>query len=71
MTIDHVHYFDLRWKFLLSPRVRPARFVLVFTLRSLSLVFGVEFSNLLEDPTTTVGMVRWFSGVAVYLAGPV
>ena len=48
--INHVHCFDLRWKFLLSPRIRLARFVLVFALRSLPLVFGVELAGLLEDP---------------------
>ena len=69
--IDHVHCFDLRWKFLLSPRVRLARFILVFALRSLPLLFGVEFAGLLEDPTTTVGIVHRFSSVAVDLAGHV
>ena len=69
--IDHVHCFDLRWKFLLSPRVRLARFILVFALRSLPLVFGGELAGLLEDPTTVVGMVRRFSGGAMDLAGPV
>ena len=29
--VDHVHCFDLRWKFFLSPSVRLARFVLIFT----------------------------------------
>ena len=67
---DHVHCFDLWWKFLLSPRDRLARFVLVFALRSLPLMLSVEFAGLLEDPATTVGMVRRFSGVAVDLAGP-
>ena len=55
--IDHVHRFDLRWKFLLSPRVRLARFILVFALRSLPFVFGVEFAGLLEDPTFSVSMI--------------
>ena len=69
--IDHVHCFDLRWKFLLSPRVRLTRFVLVFTLRSFPFVFGVEFAGLLEDPTFSIGMIGWFIGSAVNLAGPV
>ena len=69
--INHVHCFDLWWEFFLSPCVRLVRFVLVFALRSLPPVFGVEFAGLLEDPTTMVGMVRRFSGVAVDLAGPI
>ena len=69
--IDHVHCVDLQWKFLLSPRVRLARFVLVFALISLPLVFGVEFAGLFEDPTTMVGMVRRFSRGAMDLTGPV
>ena len=35
------------------------------------LVFGVELAGLLEDPTTSVGMISWFIGVAVTLAGSV
>ena len=69
--INHVHCFNLRWKFFLSPCVRLARFVLVFTLRSLPLVFGVEPAGLLEDPTFSVGVVSWLIGGAVNLAGPV
>ena len=69
--IDHVHCFDLPWKFLLSPSVRLKRFIHVFALSSLPLVFGGEFAGLLEDPTTAVGMVRRFSGGAMDLAGPV
>ena len=69
--IDHVHCFDLRWKFLLSPRVWLARFVLVLSLRSLPFVFGVELASLLEDPTFSVGMISWFIGSAVNLAGPI
>ena len=61
--VDHVHCFDLRWKFLLSPRVWLARSILVCALRSLPLLFGGELAGLLEDPTTAVGMVRRFSGV--------
>ena len=69
--INHVHRFDLRWKFLLSPRVRLARFVLVFALRSIPLVFGVELAGLLEDSTASIGMNSWFVGVAVNLAGSI
>ena len=62
--LDHVHYFDLWWKFLLSPRVWLAKFVLVFALRSLPFVFGVEFAGLLEDPIFSVGMISCFSGMS-------
>ena len=36
-----------------------------------SLVFSVELVSLLEDPTVSVGMISWFIGVAVNLAGSV
>ena len=35
------------------------------------LVFGVELAGLLEDPTASVGMIGWFIGVAMNLAGSV
>ena len=69
--VNHVHCFDLRWKFLLSPYVWLARFILVFALRPLSLVFGVELAGLLEDPITTVGMVCRFIWGAMDLARPI
>ena len=69
--IDHVHCFGFRWKFLLFPRVRLARFVLAFALRPLPFVFGVEFACLLEHPTFSVCMIGWFIGSVVDLAGPV
>ena len=53
------------------PRVRLARFVLVFAMRFLPFVFGVEFVGLLEDPTFSVGMIGWFIRSVVDLAGPV
>ena len=66
--IDHVHYFYLRWKFLLSPRIWLARFIHVFALRSLPFVFGIELVGLLEDPTFSVGMISWLVWVAMNLA---
>ena len=33
--------------------------------------FGVELAGLLEDPTASVGMISWFIGVAVNLAGSI
>ena len=59
--IDHVHCFDLRWKFLLFRRVLLGRLVLVFTWRILPLVYGVELAGLLEDPTFFVGMISRFT----------
>ena len=69
--VDHVHCFDLWWKFLLSPHVRLARSILVYALRSLPLVFGGELAGLLQHPTTAVGMVHRFSWGAMDLAVPV
>ena len=66
--INHVHCFDLRWKFLLSPHIRLARFVLVFAVRSLPFVFSVELAGLLEDPTFSVSMICRFFGGAMDLA---
>ena len=69
--INHVHYFDLRWKFVLSPDISLVGFVLVFALWSLPFVFSVELAGLLEDPTFSIGMTSWFIGSAVDLAGHV
>ena len=66
--INHVQCFDLRWKFLLSPHIRLARFILVFALRSLPLVFGLELADLFEDPTLSVSMIGWFIRRAMDLA---
>ena len=35
------------------------------------MLFGVELAGLLVDPTASVGMISWFVGVAMNLAGPV
>ena len=32
-------------------------------------MFGVELAGLFEDPAVSVGMISWFVGVAVNLAG--
>ena len=42
-------------------------FVVVLTWCVEPLVFGVEFSGLLETPTISVGMVRRLPGSTVYL----
>ena len=47
------------------------RSVVPIAWRTPSLVFGIELTGLLEDPTTSVGMISWFIGVAVNLAGSV
>ena len=39
------------------PSVSLGRLILIFAWCILSLVFGVEFVRLLEDPTISVGMV--------------
>ena len=57
--------------FFCPPHIWLARFVLVFALWSLPLVFGVELAGLLEDPTLSVGMISWFVVGAMNLAGPV
>ena len=69
--INHVHCFNLWWEFFLSPCVRLARFVLVFALRPLPFVFGIELVGLLEDPTFSVGVIRRFLGGAMNLTGPI
>ena len=53
------------------PSALLARLILVFAWCILPLVFGVELAGLLEDPTFSVGMISWFIGSAVNLAGPV
>ena len=45
--------------------------VVLVAWRPPPLVFGVELAGLLEDPTTSVGMISLFIGVAVNLAGSV
>ena len=45
-------------------------FVISITGRPFPLVFGVELADLLEDPTTSIGMISWFIGVAMNLAAP-
>ena len=44
-------------------------FIVPIAGRPPPLVFGVELAGLLEDPTASVGMIIWFIGVAVNLAG--
>ena len=70
--IDHVRCFDLRWKFLLSPRVRWARiFVAVLAWRPFPFMFGVKLAGLFKDPTVYVGMIGRLIGGAVNLARPI
>ena len=55
-------------KLFLAPGVRLASSSVVFIAWwPPPLVFGVELAGLLEDPTTSVGMISWFTGVAVNL----
>ena len=46
-------------------------FVIAITGWPPPLVFGVELAGLLEDPTTSVGMISWFVGASVNLAGSI
>ena len=46
-------------------------FVVPIARRPPPLVFGIELAGLLEDPTAYVGMISWFIGVAMNLAGSV
>ena len=39
--VDHIHCFDFWWEFFLSPSVRLARLILIFTWCLPSLVFGI------------------------------
>ena len=45
--------------------------VIPIAWRPPSVVFGIELAGLLEDPTVSVGMISWFIGVAMNLAGSV
>ena len=59
-------------KFLLTPGIWLVNLSVVpIAWRPPPLVFGVELAGLLEDPTAFVGMISWFIGVAVNLAGSV
>ena len=49
------------------PGALLARLVLVFAWCILPLVFGVELTGLLEDPTFSMGMICRFIGGAVDL----
>ena len=60
--------FYLRGKLLLTPGIWVVNlFVIAITGRSFPLVFSVELAGLLEDPTTSVGMIGWLIGGVVYL----
>ena len=59
-------------KLFLAPGVRLAsRSVVFIAWWPPPLVIGVELACLLEDPTVSVGMISWFIGVAMNLAGPI
>ena len=62
----------LRGKLLLSAGIWLVNFFVVpIAWRPPPLVFGVELAGLLEDPTAYIGMIGWFIGVVVNLAGSV
>ena len=70
--VYHVHCFYFGGKLLLTPGIwLVSLFVIAITGRPPPLVFGIELAGLLEDPTASVGVISWFIGVAMDLAGPV
>ena len=70
VTYTGVTVFYFGGKLLLTPDIwLVSPFVVAITGRPPPLVFGVELAGLLEDPTTSVGMISWFIGVAMNLAG--
>ena len=70
--VYHIHHFHFKGELLLTPgTLLVSIFVITIAWRPPPLVFSVELACLLEDPTTYVGMISWFIGVAVNLAGSV
>ena len=71
-NVYHIHRFYLGGKFLRSPCVRWARlFIVILAGQPFPLVFGVELAGLFKDPAVFVGMMSWFIGMAMNLAGSV
>ena len=70
--IDHIQWFDLGGKFLLSPYVLWAKlFIIVLAGRPFPLVFGVELAGLFKDPTISVGTIDGLVRGAMNLARPI
>ena len=70
--VYHIHYFYFGGKLLLTPGVWLASlFVIAVTGRPLPLVFGIKLAGLFENPTTSDGMIGWFIGGVMNLAGPI
>ena len=70
--VYHGYCFYFGGKLLLTPGSWLVNlFVIAITGRSFPLIFGVELAGLLEDPTPSVGVISWFIGVAMNLAGPI
>ena len=46
-------------------------FVIAVTGRPLHLVFGIKLADLFKNPTAPVGVIGWFNGGAMNLAGPI
>ena len=62
----------LGWKLLLAPGISLVNLSVVpVAWRPPPLVFGVELADLFKDPAVSVGMISWFIGVAMNLAGSV
>ena len=62
----------LGWRLLLTPGVSLVNLsVIPVAWRPPPPVFGVELAGLFKDPAVSVGMISWFIGVAMNLAGSV
>ena len=62
----------LGWRLLLTPGISLVNLsVIPVAWRPPPLVFGVELAGLFKDPAVSVGMISWFIGVAMNLAGSV
>ena len=70
--VYHVYYFYCGGKLLPTPGIwLVSLFVIAVTGQPLPLVFGIKLADLFEVPTASVGMIGWFIGGAMNLAGPV
>ena len=72
MLLPFREWSNFGGKLFLAPGVRLASHSIVFiACWPPPIVFGVKLACLLKDPTTSFGVISWFIGVAVNLAGSV
>ena len=70
--IYHVNYFYFGRKLLLSPGVLlVSLFAVAIVGRPLLLVSCIRLAGLFENLTASIGVISWFIGVAMNLAGPI